>query len=242
MLKTTRNALLAFAISTTTLTAYDELSKKEISNIENLNLFKEINIKIKNAYDMGSLYLLKVKVRGNSDEIYLTKDKQHLIAGDVLSTKNGEKLTIPVDLKEIRGKEALTFGTGKDEYFLFTDPQCPYCKKFESFFPQIKDKVKINIFFYPLDFHKEAKDLSLYVMSKKTQKEKEDALLNITANSDSFINRTISKDELKTLEKKLETQMQVAHELDVRGTPAVFDSKGNKVSWVQLLQNYGIEL
>merc|ERR1711991_696657 len=158
-----------------------------------------------------------------------TKDKKYLIAGNVISTTDGKKLDVPVDLSAIRGKEAFTFGKGKDEYFLFTDPECPYCKKFESYFTQVEDKVKIRIFFFPLSFHANAKDISLYVMSQKSQDAKVKAFLNTTKDTPAFKNRKISKAELAKLEKKLNTQMDIGAKLGVAGTPSLFDGKGNKV-------------
>lgn len=241
MFKIARNLLLAAAL-TTAATAADKLSSSQIKELENLELFKRVQIKIKSAYDTGSVYLLKVNVRGGSDEIYLTKDKKYLIAGDVISTQDGSKLTVPADLSQISGNEAFTYGTGKDEYVLFTDPECPYCKKFEAYFPQIKDKVSIKVMLYPLDFHKNARDISTYVMSKKTQDEKAEALFNTKSTTPAYVNRKIDPAELTKLQAKLETQIKIGQELGVNGTPAVFDKDGNKVSWVAMLAKYGINV
>lgn len=241
MIKTAKNILLALAL-TTSLNAAQQLSQNEISQIESLELFQGAQIKVSKAYDTGSLYLLKVTVRGGADEIYLTKDKKYLIAGDVIDTTTGGKLTVPADLSSTKGNEAFTFGTGKDEYVLFTDPECPYCKKFESYFPQIADKVNIKVFYFPLDFHKNAKDISLYVMSQKTKEAKAKAMLNTDKDSKAFKNRKYAAGELEKLEKHLEKQMKIGSDLGVRGTPAVFDKDGNKVSWVQMLEKYGIKV
>lgn len=241
MIKTARNLLLALAL-TTGLNAATELNKDEIKKIENLELFKGVNIKVKKAYDTQSLYLLRVEVRGKIDEIYLTKDKKYLIAGDVLNTTDGSKLTVPADLSSAKGNQAFTYGTGKDEYYLFTDPECPYCKKFESYLEQVKDKVKINVFYFPLDFHANAKDISLYVMSQKTQAEKIKAMVNTTKDTPAFKNRKIDPKKLRQLEANLDKQIKIGQELGVQGTPAIFDKDGNKVNWVQMLQSYGIEV
>lgn len=241
MIKTARNLLLALAL-TTGLNAATELNKDEIKKIENLELFKGVNIKVKKAYDTDSLYLLKVEVRGKVDEIYLTKDRKFLIAGDVIDTTSGAKLSVPADLSAAKGNQAFTFGTGNDEYYLFTDPECPYCKKFESYLAQVEDKVKINVFYFPLDFHANARDISIYVMSQKTQKAKIDAMVNTTKDTPAFKNRKIDAKELKSLEAKLDKQIEIGQELGVQGTPAVFDKNGNKVNWVQMLQSYGVEV
>lgn len=241
MIKTTRNILLC-ATLLTSANALEKLGKKEINEIENFNLFKKADVKIDKVYDTGSLYYLEVNIKGNKDQVYLTKDKKYLIAGDVIDVNNGTKLTIPVDLSNAKGKEAFVFGTGEKEYTLFTDPECPYCKKFEEYLPQIKDKVKINVFLYPLDFHKNAKNLSLYILSKNTTQEKIDALFKTTKDSKDFINRKIDKSKLEKLEKTLDEQIKIGQNINVQGTPSLFDKSGKKVSWVVMLQEYGIEV
>lgn len=240
MIQMAKKLLLALLIGTS-LNAATQLSQSEIKQIEELELFKRVPITVNKAYDLKDFYLLKVIIQGSPDEVYLTKDKRHLIAGDVIDTKTGTKVEAPADVSGLIGKEILTYGSGEDEYFLFTDPECPYCKKFESYFPQIEKNVKIRVFYYPLDFHVNAKDMSIYVMSKKTNAEKIDAMLNVTIDDEGYKNRKYSKEQLAELEASLEAQIAIAQELDVRGTPAVFDKKGNKVSWPNMLTKYNVK-
>lgn len=219
-----------------------EISKAEILKIEQLELFKRAQIKVVKGFDAGSIYVLNINVQGNSDEIYLTKDKKMILSGDVIDVNNGMKVMAPVDLTGVIGKEAFTYGTGSDEYVMFTDPECPYCKKFESFLPQIKDKIKIRIFYYPLESHENAKDLSLYIMSQKTTTQKIDAMFEVGDNIEKAKNAKYTQAELSKLEKQLEEQMQIATNLNVQGTPTIFDKNGNVIIWVNLLEKYGIEI
>ena len=241
MSKIIRNLLLLIAMISS-LNAAQSLSSNEIKEIQNLELFKRAQVVVKQGYDTGSVYLLNVTVQGKGDKVFLTKDKKYLIAGDMISTKNGQPLEVPADLKPTLGKEAFTFGKGKDEYVLFTDPECPYCKKFEEHFPKIEDKVKIRVFYFPLDFHKNAKDISLYVMSQKNYKDKVNAMLNTTKDTPAFKNRKYAKGKLEKLQKQLDSQLQVAKRLGIRGTPSVYDKDGNKVVWAAMLQKYGVKL
>lgn len=241
MLKLLKAIFIALTI-VSVASAATKISEKEINEMNSLPLFKGAQININQAYDAQSLYLLNVTIRGKADSIFLTKDKKYIIAGDVISTQDGRPLEVPVDLSSTLGKEAFTFGKGKDEYVLFTDPECPYCKKFESYFSQIEDKVKIRVFFFPLDFHKNAKDISLFIMSQNSYEEKVKAMTTTTKDSTEFKNRKIKKEKLEKLEKHLKEQMKIAASLGVRGTPSVYDKNGNKVSWALMLQNYGIEI
>jgi thiol:disulfide interchange protein DsbC len=241
MLKLLKAVFIALAIVSVS-NAADKISSKELKEIESLNLFKNAQITVTEGYDMDSVYLLRIQARGNSDTIYLTKDKKYLIAGNVIGTADGKKLDVPADLSKVIGKEAFIYGKGKDEYILFTDPECPYCKKFESYFTQVEDKVKIRIFFFPLSFHPNAKDISLYIMAQDSKEAKSNAFLNTTKDTPAFVNRKIDSAKLEKLQKSLDEQMAIGSKLGVAGTPSLFDGKGNKVSWVEMLAGYGIKV
>lgn len=236
--------LLTFLFINYSFAALKELPKTEILKLEKLELMKKNNIKINKAYDLGSLYMLSITVKGNNDEVFLTKDKNYLISGVVVDSKTGMQMSTPVDLSILKDKETLTYGNGKDEYVLFTDPECQYCKEFESYLPFIKDRVKIKIFFFPLDFHENAKDLTLYVMGQKTNNQKIDAMFEFGIGDDlsKIRNLKYSKSELEKLERKLNEQISLGESLNIQSTPTLFDKDGNNIVWVDLLEKYGIKL
>ena len=75
----TKKVIISSLVLAGTLSAdYKEVSKVEIAQMEQLELFKRAQIKINKAYDTGSIYILNISVQGNPDEIYLTKDKKRL--------------------------------------------------------------------------------------------------------------------------------------------------------------------
>lgn len=234
---------ISFLFVNTGFAALKEVPKSETLKLEQLELLKQNSIKINKAFDIGSLYMLNINVKGNSDEVFLTKDKNYLISGVVVDVKSGVELSIPVDLSNLKNKEALTYGNGKDEYVLFTDPECTYCKKFESFFPQIKDKVNIKIFFFPLDFHENAKNLSLYIMGQKTNNQKIDAMFEFNIGDDlsKIKNIKYSKAELTKLENQLNLHLSLAKSLNIQSTPTLYDKDGNSIIWIDLLEKYGVE-
>ena len=242
MLKNTKKLIIASSLITSSLLAQTELSDSQIKQMENLNIFKKSGISITKGLDANSVYILNIKAQNAVDTVYLTKDKKYLISGDVLDANNGMPLTMPVDVSILKGKEAFTFGTGSDEYILFTDPECPYCRKFESYFPQIEDKVKIRVFYYPLDFHKNAYDLSLFIMAQENAKDRLNAMLNVTAKDEEFKNHKFKSGQKEKLSKKLDENIELALQMGVQGTPAMFDLKGNKIVWVNILRKYGINV
>jgi len=234
---------LLFTVSfLTSLNAITELSKNELKNIQDLDFFANANIKVEKAYSTKNFYALRINAQGDFDEVFLTKDKKYLITGEVLDTTSGDNLFIPADLKGVRGKEAFIYGSGDDEYFLFTDPECPYCKKLESYFPQIEKYVKIRVFYFPLGFLPNAKNLSLFILSKKTTKEKINTMLNLKASDKNYINRKYSPKQLLKLEKQLEEQIYISEKLHIQGTPGLLDTKGNRIAWPSMLEKYGIKI
>lgn len=235
---------LTFLFTNSSFAALKELNKNEALKLEQLELLKKNSIKINKAFDIGSLYMLDIIVKGNKDEVFLTKDKNYLISGVVVNSKTGFQISVPVDLSILKNKESFTYGNGKDEYVLFTDPECTYCKKFESYFAQIKDKVKIRVFYFPLDFHENAKNLTLYIMGQKTNNQKIDAMFEFNIGDDlsKIKNIKYSKAELNKLEKQLDEHIDLAQTLNVQSTPALFNKEGNSIIWVDMLEKYGINV
>ena len=245
MLKTVKNALfLSIFLLTFSQANLIELKKSEYAQFEELELLKRNSITVEKAFNVGELYILKISAQGAKDEIFVTKDKKYVISGTVINSSNGTQLKSPVDLTPLKNKEAFIYGNGDKELILFTDPQCPYCKKFESYFEQIKDKVKIKVFFYPLDFHKEARDISKYILSQKTTKEKIDAFFEFEIGDDltKIKNMKYSKSQNESLEKILDEHLKLGTNLGVQGTPALFDKDGNSIVWVKLLSDYNISV
>lgn len=240
-----KKILKSLALSTmlsASLFASSQLSQKDISEIEKMPILAGSGIQVLKAFQDGEFILLRANIQGNVQELVLTADKKHLIAGKVYNTTTGEELAIPNDVSVLKGKEALTYGKGKDVYYLFTNPECPYCKKFESYFPQIEKDVQIKVFFFPLSFHENAVALTHYILSNKTNEAKIKAMLNVDINSADFKNKKFTEAEKAKFDKIIDSNMKLADELGVRGTPALFDINGKSLSWVNVLQRYGVEV
>ncbi|POZ60493.1 DsbC family protein [Chromobacterium alticapitis] len=91
--------------------------------------------------------------------VYTNSDASYLFVGDLIDTKNKESLTekkmaelskvdfnsLPLEyaFKDVRGK-------GERKMAVFTDPDCPFCKKLERESLKDIDNVTIYTFLYPL--------------------------------------------------------------------------------------------
>jgi len=214
-----------------------EIGPKSFSSIK---MLAQPHIKITKAYDHGLIYELSIEVtspRGvQHTSAYVTKDKKVVLLGDAMDANTGETIKRPLDMKKIRQSADIVYGSGSKEYIVFTDPECPYCVKFEKMWPAIEKKVKLYVFFMPLSNHRNATQMSYHVMKQKDQKAKAKAILDMANGDKSYERLTMSQQINELFGKKISENQALANEFGARGTPAVFDTKGAAVNWPTLGQ------
>ena len=236
--------ILVGIVASACLLSANYLSDKEVKKFSDIEFFKKINVEAKSVFDAKSFFIVNIKnAQGqNIDTIFLTKDKKTLIKGYAVDLTSGKQIEAPIkDLSIAKDKEAFTIGNGADEYMLFTDVQCPYCKELEKTFPQILDKVKIKVFYYPLlQLHPEAGELSKYqLFMSKTESDKM-KVLDITTDDAGYKNRKYDLELSNELDKKIKEQMDIGNEFGIQGTPYIISSKGEKINLMQFLDKYNI--
>jgi thiol:disulfide interchange protein DsbC len=101
--------------------------------------------------------ILEVLMEGNRI-VYTETSGKHLFNGHLFDIDAHEDLTerriealTRIDVKQLPLADAfdVVHGDGKRQLYLFEDPDCPYCKKFEEQLPKINN-VTLHIFLYPL--------------------------------------------------------------------------------------------
>jgi thiol:disulfide interchange protein DsbC len=101
--------------------------------------------------------ILEVLMEGNRI-VYTDTSGKHLFNGHLFDIDAHEDLTerriealTRIDVKQLPLADAfdVVHGNGKRQLYLFEDPDCPYCKKFEEQLPKIND-VTLHVFLYPL--------------------------------------------------------------------------------------------
>lgn len=121
-------------------------------------------------------------------------------------------------------KEALKleFGKGSSQYefVVFTDPECPYCKRAEDVI--VKKDVTVYINYMPLEFHKNAREWSLDILSSTDPKQ---VLADIKTGKEVKIKHT------KEAKAQLAKMEALAKKMNVTGTPKLFviDKTANKI-------------
>jgi thiol:disulfide interchange protein DsbC len=164
--------------------------------------------------------------------IYTDKNVTYLFAGEIYQAANLENLTqkkldkinavswseLPLSLAIKRVK-----GNGKRELVVFSDPDCPYCRRLESELSNIND-VTIYTFVYPIaSLHPNAPQRSAEIWCAKDRAKAWDQYLlkKIQLNKN-------TQCDLSDLEK---TQ-SLAEKLNITGTPTLIFKNGQKVPGV----------
>lgn len=231
-----KQLLIIFVIATS-LTYAKEVSLKDMELIKTNFpfIFNRIDVKVSKSVDFGNLKLIEVSSGPQSYTFFYSKVDNKLIMGEVLST-DGKKLKAPINIDLIKQGTIYTYGTGKEDIYIVTDPECPYCKRLENSLPKdIGKKYTIHTILMPLSFHKNAPDMSLWVIAGKTVKEKHARLQKVLNGDTSYKN--FNPKNKATLQKQLDVSLKAARELKANGTPSVFDGDFNQIDYRVLLQN-----
>lgn len=240
---------IAFAISIGYMSFIGLQAANTIQNNKVFDLFKTTNLYKRGegrfqpidakvfAHTKIDQILIKVKGRNQMFNVFLAPNGSFII-GRAFS-KNGKPLLFKAQLPKAfnmkiqEKKEAYAIGSGKKNYYVFTDPICPFCAGLEAFMPKLEKIGRFHIFFFPLDsLHPTARRAAAYVMSLPKDKRAE-AVQKIMIDKDKgFLKEKVAHkffDEVKE-------QQAVGNILKVRGTPSIYDRKGFPVNTDILLR------
>jgi len=199
-------------------------------------LLKKDKVKIK-ATLKDEFYIMELITPQGKGLFYVTKDKKYTIIGRILDKKGNTLIpNFPKNKEIVNEGVSFTFGKGKKEIYLVTDPECPFCRLMAKKKKELLEKnYKVHVILMPLPFHKHAKAMSYYVLAGKTDKEKAKRMLEVLEGSNAWKNYHPTKEEIKKFNKELEKSKKAANELGAQGTPSVYDNNLNPIEdWMKL--------
>lgn len=153
----------------------------------------------------------------------------YFLFGDIIRMKDQSNLSSQkrdelkkIDFKSLPFKDAITYkrGNGSRKLAVFSDPQCPFCKRLETELMKL-DNVTIYVFTNPLvGLHPEARNLSKKIWcSKDKQKAWRDYLISsIEPTSDGLCVNPV------------DSNVQLSRELGFDGTPMTILEDGTVVA------------
>ncbi len=221
-------------VATNALFAADLSKTKEA--IQNIEFVKKVGFSVKDVKELNDVYAVNAShPKTPKLTLFVSKDLKTVVIGQGFMS-NGEPIDFPINMAQYQKEAAYTIGEGKNEYYLFTDPECPYCQTFEQKKNMLMDDIKIYVYLFPLDFHQNAQAMSRYILSRKNNSERDKAMNGIANGKEDYKSLKLSEKEEAKLKEQIARHMKLGQEIGVTGTPAVFDSKGKPIQWPNLLK------
>ena len=168
------------------------------------------------------------EVRIGTEILYTDERGDHLIEGTVIDTKTRANLTqarvdklTAIDFAALPLKDAIVVkqGNGSRKLVVFADPNCGYCKKFETDLQKVKD-VTVYTFLYPIlggDSPEKARNIWC---AKDSATAWRDWMIRATAPA-----RSMGECDTGALQRNV----ALAKKHRVNGTPAVVFEDGKRV-------------
>lgn len=235
-------------VSTLLMAETKYLSKEKIAELSKSSKFLSNNYtRIIEGIDEKDTYFLNLQYKGKIVKCFIDKKTGTIYKGDRYdaSGKVSKYIKSPEQIKKltksIKDGVSFSYGTGKKDLYLFTDPECPYCIKFEKKAKGLLDEYTVHVILFPLRFHKKAPAMTEWIMQGANDKEKHQRAEALMVDNNQDYKAFLSTDSKKpfkytdTIQVKLDKGKNAARLLMVTGTPIVFDAQFNKVNWGKLL-------
>jgi thiol:disulfide interchange protein DsbC len=160
---------------------------------------------------------------GKRGSLYLDFAKKNIIIGRVIPVDSigKEPPARKVDVSKISLKDALTVGaaTAKNKVIVFTDPDCPYCRKLHTIMKQIVEKrsdISFAVILHPLPMHKDAYKKAQAILCTRSMKMLDDA----------FEGKAVPEPAAKCTADAVERNKALAQAFEFSGTPALVRDDG----------------
>lgn len=169
---------------------------------------------------------------GRHGVLGLDFSKKYLIQfasiNDVVKQQAAAKQQEPpkkVDVSKIPLDDAIVLGlaTATKKVIVFTDPDCPYCRKFHEIMKQVVEKhtdVSFALIMNPLPMHKDSPKKAQTILCTKSS-----AILD-----DAFSGKTVPEPAADCTAAAVERSMALAKSLNFNGTPMLVRGDGTVLS------------
>jgi thiol:disulfide interchange protein DsbC len=160
--------------------------------------------------------------------VYVSGKGDHILVGELLDVKNRRNLTgermerlNAVDFDKLPLNQAIKMvqGNGTRRLAVFSDPDCPFCRKLEPELAKLKD-VTIYIFPYPLPMHPDAARKSNLVWCSKDR---------LQAWQDMMLRNKLPEGGRTDCEHPVDKNIALGQRLRIDGTPALIFGDGRRV-------------
>jgi len=201
-------------------------------------------LSIKGAIEKPESYILKLEAKSPQGSQFITafldKKTSELYMGTAYD-EDGNMIIFPQDAKAIEEGVAFSYGRGSEDIYIVTDPECSYCSKFEKVAAGKLDDYRVHVILFPLSFHKKSPAMIEWVMQGKddvAKKERFEALMLKGSTQYEALIKDVKNPFVYSplTQAYMNKSNQATMELNVRGTPSIYDAEFMPVSQDELLQ------
>ncbi len=177
--------------------------------------------------EMPGVFVVELEGQGQRQPVYVDFSKKYVVSGNIYRLSDGKNISASkskqtpkkIDPAKIPVADAVLVGRADAKYkvIIFTDPDCPWCKKLHIELKQVvkaDPEIAFQIKLFPLPMHKDA-----YAKSKSIVCLKSAGLLDAA-----FEGAPIPPASCET--DAVDKTIALANELGIRGTPAIIFPDG----------------
>ena len=218
---------------------------KKLEELKKANpLLQNPSLKLKGAIERPESYVLKVEARSprglQTVTAFLDRKSGALYIGSGYD-REGNPIVFPKDFKTVKDAVAFSYGHGPREIYLFTDPECPYCGRFARKFKGKLDDYTVHVIFYPLSFHKKAPAMVEWIMQGGSDAERKARYDKVMLEGSTEYTKLMKPKDAPfayspETEKRIQASRSAAAELNLRGTPFLYDANLTPLPQKQLLE------
>lgn len=235
---TVLSSVPAYGLAKDTCISHDCAQCHALNQKEAAELLKPLELSVKSVKHapVSGMFEVLAERSGTEGIIYIDYGKKYLMQGVIVDAKklsnvsahprpesSGKKLS-RVDPKTIPAQLSIVMGNpnGSKKLYVFTDPDCPYCRKFHAELIKLEKMVPdvaIHIMLFPLPMHAQAFDKSRILLVNKSRK-----LLD-----EVFEGKELSKPVGDEGKAEIAAIIKFAQEHGINGTPTMILPDGTTV-------------
>lgn len=177
--------------------------------------------------EMPGVFVVELEDKGRHEPVYVDFSKKYVVTGNIFRIADGKNISEAkrkqavqrVDPAIIPLDDAIQLGNPDAKYqvIVFTDPDCPWCKKLHVELKQVvkaDPEIAFKIMLFPLPIHKDAYAKAKSIVCLKSAK-----LLDAAFEGAPIPPATCETDAV-------DKTIVLANELGIRGTPALIFPDG----------------
>jgi len=175
----------------------------------------------------------------NGEVLYFNDELSIMISGDVVDLKANQSISAKlrsenepkIDTAQLNLKDAIKLGSGSRVLYVFSDPDCPYCRQLEPVLRQLQDAT-VYIFPMPLvQLHPNAKIVAESIWCQ----------INREHAWKSYMDMGIAPKASKCA-NPIDRNLALAQSLNIQGTPAIIFADGSIIPGAVPLERLNAKL